>query len=63
MKKMQNRMTYAVLSAGVIALALSGCSSAQKWQEEPKGIYTLGKTRGRSYVGICSSVGGKADRR
>lgn len=41
MKKMQNRMTYAVLSAGVIALALSGCSSAQKWQEEPKGIYTL----------------------
>ena len=31
MKKMRNRMTYAVLSAGVIALALSGCSSAQKW--------------------------------
>lgn len=59
MKKMQNRMTYAVLSAGVIALALSGCSSAQKWQEEPKGIYTLVKQEGGATLGYAPQSGVK----
>ena len=57
MKKMRNRMTYAVLSAGVIALALSGCSSAQKWQEESKGIYTLVKQEGGATLGYAPQSG------
>lgn len=59
MKKIDSIIVYTAISAGMTALIFSGCTGVKKWQEEPKGIYTLVKQDGGATLGYSPQSGVK----
>lgn len=59
MKKIDSIIVHTAISAGMTALIFSGCTGVKKWQEEPKGIYTLVKQDGGATLGYSPQSGVK----
>lgn len=59
MKKIDSIIVHTAISAGMTALIFSGCTGVKKWQEEPKGIYTLVKQDGGAMLGYSPQSGVK----